>query len=100
MINHTVLFKVKDFQQPEDKKAALEEVKAALMGLDGKIEQLKYIEVQLHHSLESDSFDIALITHFETLVDVDIYQEHPLHQDVVKVVKQYAVGRACVDFEF
>ncbi|QZT38140.1 Dabb family protein [Halosquirtibacter xylanolyticus] len=100
MINHTVLFKVKDFQQPEDKKAALEEIKAALMGLEGQIEQLRHIEVQLHYTLQSDSFDVALITHFDSIADVDIYQVHPLHQDAVKVVKQYAVGRACVDFEF
>ncbi|QZE12853.1 Dabb family protein [Halosquirtibacter laminarini] len=100
MINHTVLFKVQDFDTPKDKQDALLEIKESLMGLDGKIEQLKHIEVQLHHTLNSDSFDLALITHFNTLADVDIYQVHPLHLEVVKVVKKYAVGRACVDFEF
>ncbi|MCT4673662.1 MAG: Dabb family protein [Prolixibacteraceae bacterium] len=100
MINHTVLFKVKSFDDPQEKQAALNEMKSALMSLDGKIAELKHIEVQLHYTLEADSFDLALITHFDSIEAADVYQNHPLHLEVVKVIKQYAVGRACVDFEF
>ena len=99
MINHVVLFKLKEYPADE-KKAILNEVKTALEGLKDKIEQLKYIEVGLNYELEAKSYDISLISHFESIADLDVYRVHPEHMKVVELVGKVAETRAAVDYEF
>jgi hypothetical protein len=48
----------------------------------------------------SPSFDICLVTHFETLHDLEVYRVHPDHLKVVEIVKSSTVDRAVVDYEF
>ena len=100
MISHVVLFKLKDFENEDQKAVVRNKIKHALESLKDKIEELKYIEVGLDHQLNSPSFDICLITHFETLKDLDAYQVHPEHLKVVEVIKPNVLSRAAVDFEY
>ncbi len=99
MINHVVLFKLKQFPAGE-KKAKLAEFKSKLLALKDKIDVLKYIEVGQNYELEAKSFDLALITHFETLDDLEVYRVHPEHQKVVDWVAEVVDERAAVDFRF
>lgn len=99
MINHVVLFKLKDYPEAE-KEVVLHNIKSALEGLKGKIEQLKHLEVGLNYELNAKSYDICLISHFETVADLDIYRAHPEHLKVVDLVAETTVERAAVDFEF
>lgn len=100
MIKHVVLFKLKEFENEDQKAVVRNKIKHALESLKDKIEELKYIEVGQNHQLNSASFDICLITHFETLGDLEAYQIHPEHLKVVEVVKANVSARAVVDFEF
>lgn len=100
MIKHVVLFKLKNFDNEQEKKEALNEFKSKLLALEDHIPELKHIEVGLHFSINSPSFDLCLITHFESLTDLDAYQIHPEHLKVGHFVKQITVNRAAVDFEF
>lgn len=99
MINHVVLFKLKDFPV-EKKKEIIAELKSLLGGLKDKISELKYIEVGTNYELNAKSFDIALITHFDSLEDLDKYRVHPEHQKVVARVVETTAERAAVDYEF
>ncbi len=99
MINHVVLFKLKEFPG-EEKKAVIAELKLMLEGLKDKISELKYIEVGINYELEAKSFDIALISHFDSHEDLDKYRVHPEHQKVVARVLETTVERAAVDYEF
>ena len=99
MINHVVLFKLKNFPI-EEKKNVLAKVKAALEGLKDKIKEVRYIEVGLNYEVEAKSYDICLISHFESIADLDIYRVHPEHMKVVELVGKVAETRAAVDFEF
>ena len=99
MLNHVVLFKLKDYPENE-KRELLNQIKSALEGLKGKIEELKYIEVGLNHELEAKSFDICLISHFENADDLQAYQVHPEHVKVGELIRSAAASRAAVDFEF
>jgi hypothetical protein len=99
MINHVVLFKLKDYSENE-KPLIIAEMKALLEGLDGKIEELKYIEVGVNHELNAKSFDLVLISHFNSIEDLDKYR---IHQEHIKVLDRFAelrLERAAVDFEF
>jgi len=100
MIKHVVLFKLKEFENEDQKAVVRNKIKHALESLKDKIEELKYIEVGQNHELNSASFDICLITHFETLKEMDAYQVHPEHLKVVEVIKPNVASRAVVDFEF
>ncbi|HZH71166.1 MAG TPA: Dabb family protein [Mariniphaga sp.] len=99
MINHIVLFKLKDY--PEDKKVQiLNELKESLEGLQEKITEVKFIEVGINHQINSDNFDLSLITYFETLDDLEAYRVHPEHQKVVERIRETTVDRASVDYFF
>ena len=99
MINHVVLFKLKQYPA-EEKSKILAELKTSLLALKGKISELKYIEVGENYELDSKSYDLALLTHFETIADLDVYRVHPEHMKVVKFVGEVTEARAAVDFKF
>lgn len=99
MINHVVLFKLKDYS--EDEKARLiSEMKSLLEGLKGKIDELKYIEVGVNYELNSKSYDLVLLTHFNTIEELDQYRIHPEHKKVVARFSELRLDRAAVDYEF
>jgi len=100
MINHVVLFKLKEFNSENEKSEAREKFVNALLGLKDKINVLKHIEVGSHYALNSPSYDVALITHFESLQALEEYKIHPDHVKVVELVKEIVSDRAAVDFEF
>lgn len=99
MINHIVLFKLKDYPVNE-KSTILAEMKSLLEGLNNKIEVLCHIEVGLNYELDAKSFDLALITHFNNLDELEAYRIHPEHQKVLNRFAEFNLDRAAVDFEF
>jgi len=100
MINHTVLFKMKDFDSSSAKKEAIDRLTAALLNLKNEISELKHIEVNQHYTLDAPSFDICLVTHFDSIDDLDVYRVHPEHLKVIDLVKELTTERAAVDFNF
>lgn len=100
MINHVVMFKLKEYSSESEKEVAIGLIREALLGLSGKIAELKYIEVGQNYELASKSFDICLITHFEDVEQLDRYRVHPEHVKVTELIKQHVVERAAVDFKF
>ena len=99
MINHVVLFKLKDYPT-EEKKEVLAELKSLLEGLKDKIEEVKFIEVGLNYEVDAKSHDICLLSHFESVEDLDKYRIHPEHLKVVNRIGETKVSRAAVDYEF
>lgn len=99
MINHVVLFKLKKYNSESEKQNVIHSIEDALLSLSGKIDELKYIEVGVNYELASKSYDICLISHFETVDSLDAYRVHPEHLKVAELIGQHAVERAAVDFE-
>lgn len=99
MINHVVLFKLKDYPA-EEKSQVINELKTMLEGLQKKITELKYLEVGANYELNAKSYDLALISYFETLEDLEAYRIHPEHQKVVKRINETTAERAAVDYVF
>lgn len=94
MITHVVLFKLKD-RSPESVEAA----KQVLTNMEGKIPVLRSIEVGTDVLHLERSYDIALITKFDSLEDLKAYDTHPLHEEVKAYMKQVLDGTSiCVDF--
>lgn len=99
MINHIVLFKLKDYPAKEKAKT-VEELKTLLESLKEKIKEVKHLEVGTNYELEAKSYDIALISHFESLEDLDTYRVHPEHIKVVERIKETTSERAAIDYRF
>jgi len=100
MINHVVLFKLKKYDSESEKQDIIGAIEDALLGLKSKITELKHVEVGVNYELSAKSYDICLITHFETIEQLDAYRIHPEHIEVAELIGQHAVERAAVDFEF
>ena len=98
MFNHIVLFKLKDFRNDQLKSEIREQIKNTLLGLKEKIVELEYIEVGNNFELETASFDLSLITRFNTYEGFLVYRDHPEHQKVVGLVRANTVDRAVVDY--
>lgn len=95
MFTHIVFFK---FNEPKLQNA--EEGKKLLLAMEGKIPQLKELEVGVDLLHTGRSYDLALITRFDNQEDMDIYQVHPYHvNEVLAKLKPMLEGSAAVDFE-
>jgi hypothetical protein len=99
MINHVVLFKLKDYSLAE-KSEIISEMKFLLDGLKGKIYELKYIEVGVNYELDAKSYDLVLISHFDSIEDLDKYRVHPEHKKVLARFADFNLERAAVDYVF
>ena len=100
MIQHIVLFKLNEFENEDHKAVVRNKITHALLALKDKIEVLKFIQVGQNFELMTPAYDIGLISHFETLSDLEIYRVHPEHLKVVELIKSTTSGRAVIDFEF
>ncbi|MFZ3382378.1 MAG: Dabb family protein [Candidatus Methanoperedens sp.] len=94
MITHVVLFKLKD-RSPH----SIEKAKDVLLGLKGNIPFLRYLEVGIDVLRSERSYDIALITKFDSMEDLQAYQVHPFHLEVAKYITAVRESTIAVDFE-
>ena len=100
MINHIVLFKVKVFDKEQDKRDVMNEMKKQIENLKNEIPEVQYLEVGLHHNINSPSYDVSLISHFNSVDDLEVYRTHPAHIKVVAYINTVTDSRAAVDYEF
>ena len=94
MITHIVLFKLKDRS-----RKSVEKVRDILLGMEGKIPQLRHLEVGIDILHSGRSFDIALITRFDSLEEMQAYQEHPVHVEVANYMTTARELAVTVDYE-
>ena len=95
MINHVVLMKFK----PETTDADIKELETMLDDLPNKIMQIHSYEFGRDLVRSQRSYDFALVSLFANLESLKRYQEHRLHQPVLKKIKQLSENVATVDFE-
>ncbi len=94
MITHIVLFKLKD-RSPEN----IEKARNVLSGMKGKIPQLRHLEAGVDVLHTERSYDIALVTKFDSLEGLAAYQSHPVHVEVAKFMISIRESSITVDYE-
>lgn len=99
MIRHIVMWKLKETEQPCEKRTNALMIKEKLEALKGKIEGLVEIEVGIDINIEGND-DVVLNAVVTDKKALDFYQQHPLHQAVLPHVKAVVVSRHAVDYEF
>ncbi len=98
MIKHIVMWKVKGHAEGLDKPAILKRMKSDLEALKGAIPEIETIEAGINTVPSDAAADICLISVFRTWEDLDMYRDHPAHQEVVAFVKQVVTDRRVVDY--
>ncbi|MBU3207179.1 Dabb family protein [Clostridium algidicarnis] len=94
MFTHIVLFKLKNAT-----KENMEEANLILSSMEGRIEELKYLEVGVDIMRSERSYDIALITRFNTKEDMDKYQVSEYHVNhVLKKLKPLLESSVALDY--
>lgn len=94
MLTHIVLFKLKELR-PEQLATAKEK----LLMLPNHIPQLRHLEVGTDILHSERSYDLALITRFDSLADMQAYQRHPIHVEAVTYLKTICQSIIAVDYE-
>lgn len=94
MITHIVFFKLID-RSPD----SINRARDVLMGLAGKVPQLRHLEVGVDVGRTARSYDLALITKFESMADLEAYRVHPAHVEVADYIASVRSDSAAVDYE-
>ena len=95
MIRHIVLFKIKD-----EFKDKIPQLVKNFYGMKGKVEGMLDLESG-QDVLHSDrSYDLALITTFDSMESFQAYQTHPAHLPVKKRMHEVRSASVACDFEF
>ncbi|MEL7597634.1 MAG: Dabb family protein [Clostridiaceae bacterium] len=94
MFTHIVFFKLKE-PTPEN----IEKAKNILEGMRENIPQLKELEVGVDVVHSERSFDVSIITRFDSYEAMDEYQVHPYHvNEVLKNLKPMLEKSAAIDY--
>lgn len=94
MITHIVFFKLKD-----NSKESISKTKEVLESMQGKIDNIKHLEIGIDVLQKDRSYDVALVAKFDTLEDLHAYDVHPVHQEIVKYIGTVKESVISVDYE-
>lgn len=95
MVTHIVFFKLAD-PTPEN----VGRVRGKLLSMDGQIPLLRHLEAGADMIRSERSYDVALVTRFDSLDDLQAYQVHPYHAgEVVPLMKSLCNSIVAVDYE-
>ncbi len=100
MIKHIVFFQLADEAEGKSKSENALMLKKEFEKLIDLIPVLKKIEVGINHpETPASNYDLALYCEFNSVEDLNTYQEHPEHKKVGAILSKMRTGRACVDYE-
>ncbi|GFO55997.1 stress responsive protein [Geomonas sp. Red276] len=95
MVTHIVLFKLK-----EPTAENIEKARNILLSMDGKVDLLRHLEVGVDVIRSERSADIALVTKFDSLADLQAYQVHPYHaNEVAAYMRSVSSQVVAADYE-
>jgi hypothetical protein len=99
MIKHLVLWKMKPLADGRTGKENAEILAQRLNALKSVIPCIVSIEAGTNFNDTAAAYDVGLHSAFKTKEDLDTYQNHPAHIQIVEWVKTVTESRAVADFE-
>jgi hypothetical protein len=98
MIKHIVCWKIKEGL---DKIVVSNEIGSRLLGLKGKIAEIKSLEIGFNAiGAPEGNYDVVLVSTFENMQALLAYQSHPAHVEAAIYIKANTEQRAAIDFEW
>ena len=99
MVKHIIIWTLKSEYSETQKDAIKENIKKNLEALNGKIDGLTDIKVQIE-KLPSSNGDLMLDSTFVSYDALKAYAVHPEHVKVAdNDVRPFTAVRSCIDFE-
>ena len=98
MVKHVVLFQLKADMDAALKEEIMLQFKQAIEALPAKIRFIRHIEVGINRN-PSETFDLALVSEFDSMEAVMAYSIHPEHLAAASIIGPYKAARSCVDYE-
>jgi hypothetical protein len=89
--SHIVMFTLKDADD-------IPQTVGALRAMEGRIPQLRYLEVGVDDAPSDRSAQIVLITRFDSAEALAAYKAHPHHQGVLEFLGEVVASAVKVDF--
>lgn len=99
MIKHIVTWKLKEEAEGNTKAENAKKIKESLEALKDKIDVLKAIEVGINFNDSSQAYDVVLYSEFDSVEDLNTYQNHPDHVKAGIFIKAVVTDRIVVDYE-
>ena len=96
MVDHLVLFTVKEDARAED----VEDLLASLKELKRGVPNVVDLSVGENFSERSQGYTHGLFVRLRTVDDLRSYISHPAHQAVVEKLDMLTTGRLVVDYEY
>lgn len=95
MIKHIVMYRLKNANE-ENKESLVRK----FLSMDGKITELKSIEAGADVLGSERSYDVALVCTFDSIKNMSIYRDHPVHLKVKEYVQSVVASSISVDYEY
>lgn len=99
MIRHVVMWRFEEMAEGKTRQQNMEYIRDRLMTLPAIIPQIKRMEIGFDIGRTEMSYDMLLLTEFESMADLDIYKNHPDHVAVSKYVAKVRTSRVVADCE-
>ena|SRR5665647_1246048 len=99
MIQHVVLWKLKEGANGKSNQENFEQMRDLLSALPALIPQLRSVSVVKNENPTDKNMDVALITSFDSLEDLNIYVIHPEHVKVGRFVSTVVSIRSAIDYQ-
>ena len=99
MIEHVVMWKFADTAEGKTRAENMQIVRERLLALPAVIPEIKFMQIGRDVSRTEMSYDMMLVTRFESLQALHTYKVHPAHVAVSEYVKKVRISRAVVDAE-
>lgn len=98
MIKHIVMWKLLKEAEGATKSVNAQKMKQMLESLKHSIPEIITIEVGLNIERSETAYDVVLYSEFDNEQALQVYQEHPDHQEVASFVRRVVQNRAVVDY--
>ncbi len=99
MIKHIVMWRLKDYANGASKEENAKKLKSSLESIKDEINEIKHIEVGIDINRSDAAFDVVLYSEFDSVEDLQAYQNHPEHMKIVGFANEIRSERAVVDYE-
>lgn len=99
MIRHVVMWKFSPSAEGKSTLENMEHIREMLFRLRPLIPEIKRMEIGFDILGTDMSYDMLLLTEFDSIADLENYKNHPEHLKVSDYVAKVRISRAVVDCE-
>jgi len=99
MIHHVVLWKLLDGENGKSKEENFQLINGLLSALPPLIPELRSLSVVKNENPVASNMDVALLTTFDNMEDLNTYVNHPEHVKVGPSIRSAVSARSAIDYQ-